>query len=125
MARFNRTLTIGSGPVRLSDGATAAVAGEVLPPQYVVNFSAQMVHGGSGLGYITLGAANGYTPNQANDGDLTAEIAPATSTAPGGFFYQNQQAYGSPLAGTVDLARAWIGGSNPGDKMVLSWDTTP
>ena len=126
MARQNRTLTITAGtPIRLSDFVTAAVANEILPPQYVVNFCAQMMHGGTGLGYIMLGIPNGVTPNASTDGQLTAELAPASATSPGGFFYQNQGSFGSPLSGAVDLTRAWIDGSVTSDKMILSWDTTP
>src|ERR1700722_16496600 len=116
MARFNRTLTIGAAPIRLSDFATAATVGEQLPPKYVVNFFAQMLHGGSGIGWLSLGIPPGTTPTvPPPDGQLSAELAPATANAPGGSFNQNQSAFGSPLAGTMDLARAWLSGSNAGD----------
>lgn len=125
MARQNRTFTIGASPIRLFDGATAAAATDAFPPQYVVNLSIQMLHGGTGLGYVSLGIPLGITPDVTVSGQLTSEIAPATTTAPGGFFYQNQTSFGSPLSGTADITRAWLHGSSPGDKVVVSWESNP
>ncbi len=126
MARLNRTLALTTGVwIRLSDLATAATAGEQLPPQCVVNLSLQMKAGGSGLaiGSVGLGIPNGTTPTGA-DGQLTAQLAACTATAPGGQFYINQTSYGSPLSGIADLTRAWISGTS-GDSMIVSYDTTP
>jgi hypothetical protein len=126
MARFNRTYTIEANPIRLSDNATAATVGEILPPKYVVNFFVQALHGGSGLIWVSTGIPNGVTPAvPPTDGQLTSELSPATATAPGGSYNQNQSAFGSMLAGTVDLTRAWISGANAGDTVVVSYDTTP
>lgn len=127
MARINKTIALTtSAVIRVWDLVTAAPAGEAaqpLPPQNCINFNAQMQHGGTGnLGYILLGAKPGYTPNPATNGDLSAEIAPSTSTAPGGSFYQNQSSFGSPLAGTLDLTRTYVAGST-GDSMIVTYDT--
>jgi hypothetical protein len=125
MARQNLTLALTTGVwTRLSDLATAATALEQLPPQWVVNFSAQLKANGAGfLAQIGLGIPNGVTPTGAS-GQLTSQIAPSTPTAPGGQFYQNQSAYGSPLAGLVDITRAWVNGTT-GDFLIISWDSTP
>ena len=127
MARQNITIAGTGAPIRVFDGATATSASEAnpqTPPVWVVNFFVQMKHGGStmGLGYVMTGIPLNVVPNPATSGQLTAELQPATATAPGGNYSQNQASFGSINAGTVDIFRAWVQCSS-GDSMILSWDT--
>lgn len=127
MARINKLITIASGtPTRIWDGATAAPSYEQASPPpavWVTNFFVQMMHGGSGLGFVMTGIPYGTTPNYNTAGTVTGELAPASASAPGGSFSQDQSAFGSELAGTVDITRAWVDGASSGDKVIVSYDT--
>jgi hypothetical protein len=104
MARVNQLITVGSTPVQLS--ANSLLVTEVL---------IQMQHGGTGIGYVMDGIPILFgAPSPTNAGQLTAELAPATSTAPGGAF-ANQD--------LMDIQRTWVHGSNTGDKIIVTYNT--
>jgi hypothetical protein len=104
MARVNQIITIGSAPIQLS-------ANSLLVNMILI----QMQHGGSGLGYVMDGIPITITaPLPTTAGQLTAELAPATSTAPGG---------GYSNTGRSDLQKTWVHGSNAGDTVIVTYDT--
>jgi hypothetical protein len=100
--RITQTLTIAAGtPIRLATSVTLA-------DRIVV----EMKHGGSGLGYVMDGIPNGTTPSTTSNNPI--ELAPATSTAPGGI-YADSSAIG------IDISQIWIDGANSGDKVLVSY----
>jgi hypothetical protein len=120
--RINKTLTIAAGtPVNLAValGLVQAVTAATTPI-WANRVFAQMLAGGTGLGYVMdLDAfAAGTQAAVATNGHLTAQLAPATATAPGG-------AYGDAVAGVgqgglVDVTKFWIDGAHSGDTVVTS-----
>jgi hypothetical protein len=103
--RYNKTLTITSGtPIQLATVPTFARA-----------IFIQMAASGSGIGYVMAGIPPGTTPNHSTSGQLTAQLAPASATSPGGN-YSDNNALG------IDIARIWIDGANSGDTVIVSWD---
>ena len=127
--RVNQTLTVASGtPINVATGMTAAqlaaagygpVGGPFnIPDKWAKRVFIQMLHGGSGLGYVMDGIRGGRIPASTSAGDVTAELAPASSTSPGGV-YSDFDA--NPYAG-INLAITWIDGSNSGDTVKTSWD---
>jgi hypothetical protein len=113
--RINKTFTLTQDvPINAITGTTAAPpAGS--SPVYATRVFVQMIHGGTGLGYVMDGIKVGATPATNVDGDITAELAPATSTAPGG-------AYSDSDPGGIDLNKFWVAGATTNDKIKLSAD---
>lgn len=110
--RINRTITITSGtPIQL---ATV--------PTYANRVFIQMLSGGTGIGYV-MDMSNyltSVTPNHSTSGHLTAQLQPASSTAPGGSY--SDAADSAPGSGPIDISRIYIDGSNSGDTVVISYD---
>jgi hypothetical protein len=103
--RVNRLITVTSGtPVRISS----------VVPSLATELFVQMAAGGSGKGYVMLGIPDGVTPSSSNAAQVTAELAPATSTAPGGSLTD------APPQG-LDVSQAWVDGSNSGDTIRVSY----
>jgi hypothetical protein len=80
----------------------------------------QMKHGGANLGYV-LFADPAITCNVTTPGQLVAELAPATSTAPGGSFI-------FPTNGTANFASGgtnahfWCVQGTTGDSVIVSYN---
>jgi len=114
--RINKLLTITAG--------TYPYLASVYTP--VNDLSIQMQHqSNSGLGYVfdmTALRINGSqpTPNPATSGHLTAEIAPSSSTAPGGNWAW--EIVGSPGGSPLDLSSIAVGGTHTGDVLIVSYD---
>ena len=112
--RLNQTLTITSGtPINLATGKTTAAPG----PVYATRYFIQMQHGGSGIGKVYDGVpASMANPTFANY--LTAELAAATSQAPGGSFEDWDK---SGDRGGIDVNEVWIDGGNTNDTVLTSY----
>jgi hypothetical protein len=103
--RTNQTITVASGtPARLSSTHL-----------YVREVFIQMAIGGTSAGYVMI--VSGHTPSKTAAGDVTAQLAPATSTAPGGAYSDS-----SPQA-DIDLYNIWVDGDHTGDNIIISYDT--
>ncbi len=110
--RVNITITITAGtPVQIS-----------AQPKIANRIFVQMVTGGTGRGYVMDGIPVGVTPDPTVSGQLTAELAPATATAPGGTYTDGGPGTTAATNGGIDLQRFWVGGSNTGDKIIVSYD---
>ena len=130
MARYNKTITVVAGtPFNAVTGMTTAqmiANGYTSIPETPLNeIIIQMVHGGTGLGFVMTGIRGQTSPTQqwrtpsaSASTDLTAELAPATATAPGG-------SYSDPLnnSGIIWGDQVWIDGSHSGDTVIISYDT--
>ena len=116
--RINRTYPITAGtPLNVFTGLATALDNPT-QPVYASNFRAQMAHGGTGLGYLMGGIMPGRIPAITNTGDVTAELPPATATAPGEPYTENDPS----LVGGIDVTRCWVDGGHTGDNMIVSWD---
>jgi hypothetical protein len=108
--RLNQLITITSGtPIQLSK--FHLYASEIL---------IQMATGGTGLGYVCAGIPLGTTPAAScgTAGQLSAQLSPASSTAPGGYYADQASAKGGP---GIDLATIWIDGSHTGDTVIVTY----
>jgi len=123
--RENMSITVVAGtPINVATGMTAAqmaTAGitAAIPQKLANRVFVQMLHGGSGLGYVMDGILpRGRVPASSASGDLTAELAVATAGAPGGSYSD-----GAPNdAGLdVDLALMWVDGAHSGDVIKVSY----
>ena len=82
----------------------------------------QALHGGSGLIYI-LNCDPSITCVRGNAGTtLVAELAPATSTAPGGSFTFPTNGSATSGSGGFDVRYWAVDGSTNGDTVATSWD---
>ncbi len=129
MARVNITLTLTTNvPVNIATGLNSAAMlakGYVtIPPLRLNELCIQMKHGGAALGYVMAGI-RGVTsavqqwrvPDITAVTDVTAELAPATATAPGGSWSDpsNNQT-------TINGEQIWVSGTTA-DQMIISYDT--
>lgn len=126
MARINQLFTVGVAPFRISDGANAASVanpnGEGLPPCVINDLSVQAYPGNAGVIYLMLGIPLGVTANHATVGHLTAVInPPAAAPGAGGQAEVAKHGWG-PITGTTDGNKAWVDGSNAGDKIIVSYE---
>lgn len=113
--RVNTQITITAGtPVNLLTGLTTAYTG---PPVYASRVFIQMKHGGTGLGYVMDGIYQ-RVPSASAASDLTAELSPASSTAPGGSYEDWDKAMDR---GGVDISQIWIDGSHSTDVVLASY----
>jgi hypothetical protein len=133
--RINRTVTVtAAGPINCVTGLNATQMANYgrLAPVWVRSFFVQMLAGGAGYGTVLPGIygvqADGISPRipsglGATSGDLGAQLgASPSATQPGG-------SYGDPDvlpngASSIDVSRYWVDGSNAGDTIVISYDTT-
>ncbi len=108
--RLNQLLTVTAGtPIQLSK-----------TPLYVSEVLIQMATGGTGLGYVCAGIPSGVTPAAAcgTAGQLSAQLSPASSTAPGGYYAdsaQDRQGRG------IDLSQIWVDGSHSSDSIIVTY----
>jgi hypothetical protein len=117
--RVNTKYTITAGtPINLATGTSSAPSAGNFQPAYATRIFIQMLHGGSGLGYVMDGIPPGTTPAVSTNGHLTAELAAASLTAPGGSYSDSDP---NP-AGGIDIRKLWIDGSNSGDTVSVSVD---
>lgn len=106
-----------------SAGMTSALApaGSTFFVEYTVvrRLFIQMLHGGTGLGYVTKGSI-GRAPSAkgATSGDLMAELAAATATAPGGSYSDPENGIDR---GNIEIQHVWIDGDSA-DKVLVSYD---
>ncbi len=115
MPRINREITVTAGtPVNVYTGLATAYVG---PAVYVSRIFLQMEHGGTGYGIVIDGVPAGQVAAAATHG-VTAEMAPATATSPGGTYGDNE-----PNAGRtgIDVTLLWVDGSHSGDKILTSY----
>lgn len=102
MAQINQTITLNPGtPVRLA-----------VTPTVCLSCSIQMKAGGTQLGYVFVNPVN-KPPAAANSADLSFELAPASTTAPGGQVV---------LEGPIDISTVWIDGTHA-DPVLVSYNT--
>lgn len=103
LRRWKALITVTAGtPIFVAAGQTPIMADRVL---------IQMRHGGTGLGLVYDDVPVGMTAAEvAAGGDLAVELAPASSTAPGGTYAD---------LGSVDLRTVAIDGSNSGDTILV------
>lgn len=87
-------------------------------PMVINRIFCQMLPAGTGVGYVMDGIPFGTTPNPATAGQLTAVLAAASATDPGGSYSDR----GAPNEGFIYGENFWVGGSQTGDKMVVSCD---
>lgn len=134
MARRNLIVTVGASPINAFTGLTGTQMATFGPLRPVLCRSVfvQMLPGGTGYGVVSDGiygaAADGVSPRvptqtlAAANVDVTAVLGPATATAPGGNYGDpNVQPNGVT---DIDITRLWVGGSNAGDLIVISYTTT-
>jgi hypothetical protein len=117
--RKNLLVTIAAGtPVQVS---TLANSGCPANGACMVNrIFIQALLGGSGVVYVmdmSSYIAN-TVPSHSTAGNLTAQLAAATASAPGGS-YSDTADSGS---GAIDISAIWIDGSNTSDTVVVSFD---
>lgn len=111
--RVNRSITITSGtPVNVWTGTGAAETTPVMARAILL----QMKHGGTGIGYVLAGISRNRVPSASNSADLSAELAPASATAPGGGYSDSAEVTG------IDVSRIWIDGSVSGDVVICTVD---
>lgn len=117
--RVNHTYTVTSGtPINMATGTSGAPSSGDFQPVYASRVFIQMLHGGTGLGYVMDGIPPGTTPAAGTNGHLTAELAAASLTAPGGSYSDADP----NVAGGIDIRRLWIDGSHSGDTVMVSMD---
>jgi hypothetical protein len=106
MARVNQTFTVGASPHRIASSQTLAD-----------RLVAQMVAGGSGVGYL-LYSNTGGVPSKANAADIMSEVAAATPTS-AGVPYKDCQPGGGDC---IDVSAYWVDGANSGDTIRVSYN---
>lgn len=105
----------GSGIANVSVAVTSGTPIRVSTSHIIVDrVSIFMQHGGTGIGYVCTSTT---TPSAScgGTGQLAQELAPATSTAPGGQYTWEIQTPG------LDLSTFWIDGSHTGDNVAVSY----
>lgn len=122
--RVNKTITITAGtPVNIFTGGAAADPDYTDPRGHLASrVFIQMLHGAGdtfGLGYVMAGITRARVPAIANAGDVTAELAPASTTSPGGDYSDRDDA--NPMGG-IDVNEIWVDGTNTGDTVKVSYD---
>lgn len=109
--RVNKVITITSGtPVQVTTNI------QVIADRLLI----QMLKGGSGLGYICVVAVN-VTPSSkcSGSGQLGAQLAPASSTAPGGSYSDTNPTSQTP---GINLSTIWVDGDTTSDQVLVSYN---
>lgn len=115
MPRVNVTVTVASGtPVNVG-AALGFGSGEQCRAQRV--FVQALPASSGGLVYVMDGIGNGRTPSSSASIDVTAVLAAATATAPGGSYSDTADPDGP---GYIDLKEFWIDGSHTTDTVKVS-----
>ena len=105
--QINKTFTVVAGtPIQVETND------KVLADTILI----QMMVGGSGVGYVMDGILAGRTPSASNDYDLSAQLAPASPTAPGGTWTKENWRHG------IRVSQIWVDGATSGDKIKVSYD---
>ncbi len=129
MARQNFTVTVIAGtPINLATAMTSAqmlAAGYTYVPRKMINrILVQLLIGGTGAGYVmdgirgvTSAAQQWRVPAATTSTDLTAQLAPASATAPGGSYSDSDNEHG------IDISGCWVDGSHTGDTLQVSFDS--
>lgn len=110
MARINQLITITAGtPIQLSK-----------IPLIASRIFIQMAVGGAGNGQV-ITVPVGVTPaaHGGTAGQLTAQLAAASATAPGGGY--SDAAYPHD-GGGINLQQMWLDGDTNGDTVIVSYD---
>lgn len=111
--RINQTFTITAGtPICVGTGTTTSQRA----PIYAARVFVQMQTGGTGVGYVMDGINYPRVPSHSNSTDLTATLAAASSSAPGGSYSDT-----SEPNKTMDVTRLWLDGSHTGDTITVSY----
>lgn len=128
--RINAIYTVtASGPINILTGlnGTQMISFGSVQRTMASRLIIQMSKSGTGEGFVMaeiLGVqADGISPRIPSSSvgtDVTSELAPATSTSPGGS-YSDAYWWGSGEGG-IDVSRIWVDGSNAGDKIRVSYD---
>lgn len=107
--RVNQIITVAAGtPVQVAS-----------KPTYAREIFIQMgIGSGTATGYVMAGIPDGTTPSKTTSAHLTAQLSPATATAPGGSYSDSTT---SP--GGFDVSQIWVDGDHTGDKIIVSYDT--
>lgn len=108
--RINKSITVTAGtPIQVS--STKILAAEVF---------IQMATGGTGVGYICAGIPSGTTPSAScgGAGQLTAQLAPASATAPGGSY---SDSISLTVGAGIDISTIWVDGGHSGDVILVSF----
>ncbi len=116
-ANYTYTGTAGS-PINLETGTTSAPASGSAPV-YVKRIFVQMASNGNltyGMGYVLAGVTRGRTPATSNAYDVTAQLAAATSTAPGGSYSDADNDAG------IDIGTVWIDFAVTGNPVIVSYE---
>ena len=102
---FTKTITSGT-PIQVST-----------TPLTVDRYIIQMAIGGTGYGLICI-VPVGTTPAAScgTAGQLSGQLAPASTTAPGGSWSDSVATPG----GSINLQTVWIDGSHSGDVVTIS-----
>lgn len=112
--RVNKTITIGAAPINLATGT--AVADDGIPKR-INRILIQMLPASSGsLGYVMDGIGAQRVPSKAVAADVTAVLAAATASSPGGVYSD------SDPDGAIDLGKMWLDGDHAGDTVKVSYD---
>lgn len=121
--RVNKTLTITAGtPVNIYTETSVGDPSFLdLYGKQASRVFMQMKHGGSGLGYVMSGCAN-RVPSSANSSDVSAELQPATATAPGGTWSDPASGSFADTPSCVPVNGIWVDGSHTGDQVIVSYD---
>jgi hypothetical protein len=69
-------------------------------------------------GYVMDGIPDGVTPSKTAPGNVTAQLAPATPSVPGGMWTDS-----TPSTNGIDISHIWVDGDHPGDPIIVSYDT--
>lgn len=108
--RINKSITVTAGtPIQVA--SSRILASEIL---------IQMATGGTGLGYICAGIPTGTTPSAScgGAGQLTAQLAPASATAPGGS-YSDSASFKEGIG--IDVSMIWVDGGHSGDVILVTY----
>ena len=113
--RLNRTITIAAGtPINAVTGTTTGPAAGS-QPVWASRYFVQMLIGGTGYGLVYDGVPISRPPVA---GDLTAQLATPSDSAPGGSYEDWDK---SLDRGGIDMNEVWIDGSHTGDTVAVSF----
>jgi hypothetical protein len=117
MARYNTKITLNPGTPINVQTALGLENNAVLANRLFI----QMATGGTGLGYVMGGIGGGRTPATTNANDVSAELSPASATAPGGNYMDGGGGIQFSLTPGIDLSTYWIDGTEA-DPVRISAD---
>jgi hypothetical protein len=111
--RINQTFTITAGtPICVGTGLTTASTGA----RMAVRVFIQALSGANaGVVYVMDGISYGRIPSSSSSSDLTAQLSPASASAPGGNYSDVD------TVSLIDMNQLWIDGAHTGDKVQVSF----